>query len=90
MTLHSQPVNAERQSFGKPPVNSLWIWGGGVVPELGKKNLPPLFGDEPLMRGYWENAGGRYESWPGSAGACLESTPGGFVAVVQFSWRQRI
>lgn len=82
MTLHSQPVNAERLSRGHPPVNSLWIWGGGVVPEQGATNVPPLFGDELLMRGYWESVGGRNESWPGSADACLDATPGGFVAVV--------
>ena len=82
MTLHSQPVNAERESRGQPPVNSLWIWGGGFVPELVATDVPPLFGDEPLLRGYWESVGGRNKSWPGSAGACLDANTGGFVAVV--------
>lgn len=82
MTLHSQPVNAERLSRGKPPVNSLWIWGGGVAPEHGATRVPPLFADEPLLRGYWESVGGRNENWPGSAGACLDATSGGFVGVI--------
>ena len=33
MILHDHPVNAARESRGEPVVNSLWLWGGGVVPE---------------------------------------------------------
>jgi hypothetical protein len=33
MILHDHPVNAERESRGEPVVNSLWLWGGGIVPE---------------------------------------------------------
>src|SRR5690606_26371883 len=31
--LHNHPRNAERARQGKPPVNSLWFWGGGVLPD---------------------------------------------------------
>lgn len=33
VTLHQHPLNAQRQAAGKPPVNSLWFWGGGVSPD---------------------------------------------------------
>ncbi len=82
MALHAQPDNAERQSRGQPPVNSLWIWGGGYAPERSRVPLPPLYADEPLLRGYWASVSGLAEPWPGSIAACLDAAPAGFVASV--------
>jgi hypothetical protein len=82
MTLHSQPVNADRVARGQPPVNSLWIWGGGQAPEARNATVPPLFGGEALLRGYWASVSGSVRDWPGDIGACLDATPGGFVAAV--------
>jgi len=31
--LHNHPRNAERLAAGLLPVNSLWFWGGGVLPD---------------------------------------------------------
>ena len=31
--LHNHPWNARRAAQGKPQVNSLWFWGGGVLPD---------------------------------------------------------
>ncbi len=80
MTLHEQPVNEERQSRGQPPVNSLWIWGGGHAPERSRVPLPPLYADEPLLRGYWESVSAEAGAWPGTVAACLDAAPAGFVA----------
>lgn len=33
VVLHNHPVNAARASAGLQPVNSLWFWGGGVLPD---------------------------------------------------------
>ena len=33
VVLHNHPWNARRQAAGRPPVNSLWFWGGGVLPD---------------------------------------------------------
>jgi len=30
--LHAHPVNQRREAAGRPPINSLWPWGGGVLP----------------------------------------------------------
>jgi hypothetical protein len=32
VVLHNHPWNARRAGEGKPPVNSLWFWGGGTLP----------------------------------------------------------
>ena len=34
MLLHEHPVNRARESRGEAPVNSLWFWGGGVLPRV--------------------------------------------------------
>jgi hypothetical protein len=31
--LHNHPLNAERVRRGLPPVNSLWLWGAGMLPD---------------------------------------------------------
>jgi hypothetical protein len=82
MTLHTQPVNEERLADGRPPVNSLWIWGGGFAPVPSSGEVPPLYGAEPLLQGYWASVGGTAEAWPGTIAACLDAAPGGFVAVI--------
>ncbi len=32
MLLHSHPVNDARETRGRLPVNSVWLWGGGTLP----------------------------------------------------------
>lgn len=34
VTLHNHPWNERRIQLGKPPINSLWFWGGGTLPDL--------------------------------------------------------
>lgn len=81
-TLHQHPVNAERLARGRLPVNSLWIWGGGHVPEPLAGELPVLFSDEPLSRGYWHGAGAPCEHWPGTVTDCAVAARDGFAAIV--------
>ena len=33
VALHNHPRNIERSAQGLPPVNALWFWGGGVLPD---------------------------------------------------------
>ena len=33
VVLHNHPWNARRAAAGKRPVNSLWFWGGGALPD---------------------------------------------------------
>lgn len=82
MALHDHPVNVERQSRGQRPVNSLWLWGGGFAPERSKITLPPLFADDPLLRGFWKSAGVPSAGWPGTIGDCLDRVGTGFVAIL--------
>ncbi len=92
MALHDHEVNLLRQAIGQSPINSLWLWGGGVAPEQQTRPHPPLFSDDPLLKGYWYSNTGVVEPWSGADGSgdngadeisrCLEASVSGFVAVV--------
>ncbi|MEF9979002.1 MAG: phosphoglycerate mutase [Thermomonas sp.] len=51
VVLHNHPHNAVRAAAGKPPVNSLWFWGGGVLPDAASTTTPTLYSDDPLVQG---------------------------------------
>jgi len=80
MALHDHEVNRSRQERGEQPVNSLWLWGGGVAPEQVTRGQPPLFSDDALLTGYWYSGTGVAEPWLGNISACLEESVEGFVA----------
>jgi hypothetical protein len=49
--LHNHPRNAERLAAGKPAINSLWFWGGGLLPDSIAGDLPTLYSDDVLLHG---------------------------------------
>lgn len=51
MLFHTDPVNQAREEAGRPLINSLWIWGGGVVPHKSGVSPERVFSDLPLVRG---------------------------------------
>lgn len=51
MFLHGLPVNQQRQAQGKPAINSLWLWGGGTLPEVLPASFSDVFSNNPLAAG---------------------------------------
>jgi hypothetical protein len=52
MLFHTHPVNVAREEAGQPLINSLWLWGGGVLPKAAGVPTPKkVLGDSPLLRG---------------------------------------
>jgi hypothetical protein len=47
MLLHDHPVNLLREARGQLPVNSLWLWGGGVLPEVRPPGTLKVATDDP-------------------------------------------
>jgi len=80
MALHDHDINIERQAKGLPPMNSLWLWGGGFAPDKETQPHPPLYANDPLLKGYWHSKTGVVADWPGSVADCLEASVAGFVA----------
>ena len=59
MLLHEHPVNQAREQAGELMVNSIWIDGGGQLPELTLKNTSPqdtspfrLFAQHAVAKGW--------------------------------------
>lgn len=48
--LHNHPLNEARIAQGKLPVNSLWFWGGGVLPDFVRVQAR-VFSDDVLVHG---------------------------------------
>ena len=57
VVLHNHPHNAARIAEGKPPVNSLWFWGGGRAPDHVTSACTVVAGDEPLLAALAQVAG---------------------------------
>ncbi|MEI7037373.1 phosphoglycerate mutase [Fulvimonas yonginensis] len=55
--LHQHPLNARRRAAGYPPVNSLWLWGGGTLPTRVGTRLSGVVSGDPLLRALAARAG---------------------------------
>ncbi len=49
--LHNHPRNEERAQVGLVPVNSLWFWGGGMLPDSATSDFLNVFSDDPVLQG---------------------------------------
>lgn len=49
IVLTQHPVNAQRTRRGLPPVNSLWFWGAGVLPEPVTTSFKQVQSDDEVM-----------------------------------------
>jgi len=67
MILFDAQVNRDREAAGQPPVNSLWIWGGGHLPRIDAGRWRRVATDDPVALGIARRAGLETE-W-------LEGTP---------------
>lgn len=64
--LHQHPRNAERLAAGRLPVNALWFWGGGRLPDAQGAQLGRLvvFGEDATLRAAAASVG--FTALPGS------------------------
>ncbi len=46
--LHTSQINVEREADDKLPVNSVWFWGGGTLPQLNSTSWTSLWSDDVL------------------------------------------
>jgi Uncharacterized protein conserved in bacteria len=56
MLLFEHPLNQAREARGALAVNSLWLWGGGVLPPRPSTTLP-VYGDAAEVRALAQFAG---------------------------------
>ncbi|HET9818884.1 MAG TPA: phosphoglycerate mutase [Rhodanobacteraceae bacterium] len=51
VALHAHPVNDARAAAGKLPVNALWFWGAGPLPESVETVLTVVASGDDVIRG---------------------------------------
>ena len=86
--LHGHPLNARREAVGQPPVNSLWLWGGGRLtrPRPGPQSghFTAVWSDHPLAAGLARAGGIPAHPLPpgGFAGLAKLASPGSVSLIV--------
>jgi len=73
MVLHGHPANAARESAGRMPINSLWLWGAGALPHGMASTFDGVWSGNPLALGLGRAAGVPTHAVPGDAAALLAS-----------------
>ncbi len=72
MLLHTHPVNQQRVARGAPAINSLWLWGGGVLPQRDVSHFTRVYGDDPLIAGLSRWQGARHAPLPADLQTALD------------------
>ena len=84
MLLHTHPVNQAREERGVLPVNSIWLWGGGVLPQPSSVPFGGIWTEDVLVRGLAQASGSMVRHLPFSAWEWLEQAQGEGAHLVVF------
>lgn len=57
VVLHNHPHNARRIARGLPPINSLWFWGAGQLPDHVRCDFTELSSDDEAVQAFATLAG---------------------------------
>ena len=60
MLLHMSEVNQAREQRGQASINSLWLWGEGVLPPPGNNDVTHVYADDAAVKGIAELNAIRY------------------------------
>ena len=71
MVLHEHAVNEAREARGAAIVNSVWLWGGGTAPAVGRPSYQTVWSDDALARSLAAAAGIARHPLPGHGAAWL-------------------
>lgn len=70
VTLHQHPLNAERGARGLAPVNSVWFWGAGRLPDHVASGCSRIASDDHVLAAFAALAGLSHvalpDAWPGA------------------------
>lgn len=52
VVLHNHPRNAQRIALGLPPINSLWFWGAGPLPDHVRCDFTEVCSDDDAVQAF--------------------------------------
>ncbi len=68
LLFHAHPINQQREEAGKAPINSLWFWGSGPLPQHVQAPAEGLYGETVGFHGLCRLAGVEHSPVPDHAG----------------------
>lgn len=57
VALHNHPHNAARAAAGLAPINSLWFWGAGALPDHVRSDYAGVYSDDEALTAFGAQAG---------------------------------
>jgi len=82
MLLHDHPVNEARERRGEPPVNALWLWGGGRLERTARRPFQRVRTSDPLAAGLALGSGAAVLPLPEDGERWLRASGAGGVELV--------
>jgi len=82
MILHAHPLNAAREERAVVFANSIWLWGGGVMPSIANRPYAAVWGGDHVVHALATAAGIPHHPLPTEGTASLATTPDGDQLVV--------
>lgn len=89
MLFHTHAVNTAREESGQPLINSLWLWGGGVLPKSGAAQAPTkIMSDFSLLQGLalWAGIKADAPAMSAIASDCLVELAADDVTTLERDW----
>ncbi|TCV90410.1 phosphoglycerate mutase [Sulfurirhabdus autotrophica] len=74
MLFHDHPVNEQREMQGEMPINSVWIWGGGILPSVQKTPFSSIWCNDNFARTLAHITQTKFSNLPENGTAFLEQT----------------
>jgi hypothetical protein len=92
VVLHNHPWNQRRIAQGRLPVNSLWFWGGGALPDFVRTRHAVVHSDEEEARALAHAAGvaaplpPRFDAASGATDAVFDLSAHRDLAAIERDW----
>jgi len=75
MALYEHPANTAREQRGEAVINSVWLWGAGILPAAANGPWQSVSADDPVALGLGRLAGMRHRATGDGAADWLERAP---------------
>lgn len=75
MALYAHPVNTAREQRGAPVINSVWLWGAGILPPAASGPWQSVSAADPVALGLARLAGMRHRTPGAGATEWLDRAP---------------
>jgi len=102
MLLHDHPLNQQRETRDQLAINSLWIWGGGNLPQSSRSLYTTIWTNNHFVKALGNWSGIAYKQPPDDASLLLQTadTENNFVYLDEllndekykdaYSWRNKL